>query len=132
MNRKQIMAALVVVVVVVAAASLASADDWRKLGSKAIALKDEPVTVTVKAKDAQVEQISLKVSGSWVRVTRFSLNFSDGSSQVVETEMDVKPGSPSDPIAVEAGAKQLASVDITYEGTMSDRGGRATVVVLGS
>ena len=132
MNRNQIMAALVVVVVVSAAASLASADDWHKLGSKAIALQDDPVTVTVEAKGAQVEQISLKVSGTWVRVSRLAFNFSDGSNQVVETQMDVKPGSPSDPIAVDAGPKQVASIDITCEGSMSSRGGRATVVVLGS
>ncbi len=131
MNLKQILTTLVAVAVI-AAASLAAADDWRKLGSKAVALKDKPVTVTVNAKDAQVEQIRLKVSGDWIRVSRLVLNFSDGSNQVVEDRFDVKPGTGSEAIAIDAGPKQVASIDIDCEGALSSRGGRATVAVLGS
>lgn len=120
------------VAAVIAVASLAGADDWQKLGSKAFAFKDEPITLTMKAKDASVGEIKLKVNGTWVRVTQLTLSFSDGTTQTLEQAIDVEPGLTSAAIAVDGGPKQVASIELTCESAATARGGRGTIAVLGS
>jgi hypothetical protein len=131
MSGKQKIAVLVMVALIVGG-SLASAGDWQKLGSKAIAFKDKPVDITLTAKDVPAAEIKLKVSGTWVRFTSVTLNFSDGSSQTIADQIDVEPGLTSDPIAVDGGPKAIASIDLSCESASSARGGRATIAVLGS
>lgn len=131
MRRKGAITVLVMVALV-AAGSLAGAGDWQKLGSKAIAFKDKPVEISVKAKDASVSELKLKVNGSWVRFTSMTVNFSDGTSQTFEEQIDVEPGMTSDALAITAGPKQVATIDVTCESANAARGGRATIAVLGS
>ncbi len=123
---------VLVMVAMVAAGSLASAGDWHKLGSKAIAFKDKPVEISVKAKDASVNELKLKVNGAWVRFTSMTVNFSDGTSQTFDEQIDVEPGMTSEALALEAGPKQIATIDVTCESANAARGGRATIAVLGS
>lgn len=124
--------AVLAMVALIVGGSLAGAADWQKLGSKAVAFRDKPVDITLKAKDATAAEIKLKVSGTWVRFTSVTLNFSDGSSQTITDQIDVEPGLTSEAIAVDGGPRAITSIDLSCETASAARGGRATIAVLGS
>jgi hypothetical protein len=124
--------AVLTMVALIAAGSLASAGDWQKLGSKAVAFKDKPVNLTLKTKDATVGEIKLKVAGTWVRFTSMTINFSDGTSQMIEQQIDVEPGLTSEAIAIDSGPRAIATIDLTCSSASSARGGRATIAIIGS
>ena len=124
--------AVLTMVALIAASSLVSAGDWQKLGSKAVAFKDKPVDITLTTKDATVGEIKLKVAGTWVRFSAVRINFSDGTSQMIERQIDVEPGLTSEAIAIDSGPKAIATIDLTCSTASSARGGRATIAVLGS
>lgn len=131
MRTRQLLTILVMVAVV-ATGTLAAADDWQKIGSKAFAFRDKPVDLTIKAKDASLDELKLKVSGTWVRFTSITVNFTDGTSQTFGEQIDVEPGMMSDAIAIDGGPKQVATIDLTVESASTARGGRGTIAVLGS
>ena len=110
---------------------VSAADGWQKIGSKTVVVNGKPKAVDLKTKDATVAAIKLKVGGEWVRFENLTLAFADGSSQVIDTPIDVAPGLTSDAIAIEGGPKPITGVTIAYKAASSARSGRATITILG-
>lgn len=131
-NASRLAILFTVVVLVAGGPAFASAGDWQKLGSKAVAFsKSSPQNISIDTKNAQVSEIKFKVAGEWTRFLEIKLNFADGSSQEVDGEVDVKPGGSSDVIKIEGSPKALASVDISCKAVSSSRSGRATIKIVG-
>jgi hypothetical protein len=124
---------VIVSVVVLAAGSstLAKAADWQKLGSKAVVFSNGSEELSIKTKNTEVSEIKFKVAGDWTRFESVKLNFTDGSAQTFETEMDVKPGGMSEAIEIKSGPKALASVDVSCKAASSSLSGRATIKIVG-
>ena len=121
-----------VVVLVAGGSAFATAGDWQKLGSKSVSYsKSGPQNFSIDTKNAEVSQVKFKVSGDWTRFVDVTLNFADGSSQALESSLDVEPGSSSDAIEIDGGPKALASVDISCKAASSSRSGRSTIKVVG-
>ena len=121
-----------IMVLVAAGSALATAGDWQKLGSKVVAFnKSGPQEISIDTKNAEVSEVKLKVTGDWTRFMEIKLNFADGSSQEVEGDFDVEPGSSSDVIKIDGGAKALARVDLSCKAANSTRTGRATIKIVG-
>jgi hypothetical protein len=121
-----------VVVLVAGGSAFATAGDWQKLGSKAVSYsKSGPQTFSIDTKNTEVSQIKFKVAGDWTRFVEVTLNFADGSSQALESGVDVEPGASSDAIEIDGGPKALASVDISCKAASSSRTGRSTIKIVG-
>jgi hypothetical protein len=120
-----------VVVLAVGSSTLGTAADWQKLGSKAVVFSNGSEELSIKTKNAEVSEIKFKVAGDWTRFESVKLNFADGSAQMTETEMDVKPGGMSEAIEIKGGPKALASVDVSCKAASSSLSGRATIKVVG-
>jgi hypothetical protein len=112
-------------------ASAAVADDWQKLGKKTVIFGNTEDTASIAAKGDAVSQVAFKISGDWVRLNQVTLNFSDGSTQMIDDMESVKPGLTSDGIAIDGGAKTITSIDFSFQAASSSRQGRATVIALG-
>ena len=111
-------------------AGTAVANDWQKLGKKNLVFGDAEESTTVKA-NGEAAAIAFRISGDWVRLTKVTLNFSDGSNQVVEELERVRPGMTSGPIAIDGGPKAISSIDLTYKAASTGGRGRATIAFLG-
>ncbi|MFV2071343.1 MAG: hypothetical protein ACC742_01640, partial [Thermoanaerobaculales bacterium] len=121
-----------IVVLLAGTSALATAGDWQKLGSKAVAFnKSGPQDISIDTKNAEVSEVKLKVNGDWTRFLEIELNFADGSSQSVEESFDVEPGGSSDVIKINGGPKALASVGVSCQAANSTRAGRATIKIVG-
>ncbi len=112
-------------------AGSAAAGDWEKLGKKTVVFGNAEKADSISAKGDAIEQISFKFSGDWVDLTAVTLNFDDGSSQIIEEPESVKPGLTSEAISIEGGPKAVSSIDFSYKAASSSRQGRATVTALG-
>ena len=93
--------------------------------------KSGPQDLSIDTKNAEVSEVKFKVSGDWTRFVDVTLNFADGSSQDVEADVSVQPGSSSDAIKIDGGPKALASIDVSCKAASSSRTGRATIKVVG-
>ena len=127
------LAVVVAIVALIAGGSaFATAGDWQKLGSKAVAYnKSGPQEISIDTKDAEVSEIKFKVAGDWTRFVEITLNFADGTTQDLEGGIDVEPGSSSDVIKIDGGPKALASVDVSCKAANPSRTGRANIKVVG-
>ena len=121
-----------VVCLVAGGSAFATAGDWQKLGSKSVAYnKEGPQSFSIDTKNAEVSEIKFKVAGDWTRFLDVKLNFADGTSQELDTGVDVEPGSSSDAFTINDGPKALASIDVSCKAASASRTGRATIKVVG-
>ena len=131
-NGSRLVVVFAVVALVAGGSAFATAGDWQKLGSKAVAYsKDGPQNFSIDTHNAEVSGIKFKVAGDWTRFVEVTLNFADGSSQALESGVDVEPGSSSEAITIDSGPKALASIDVSCKAASSSRMGRATIKVVG-
>ena len=119
------------VMFVIAAMFAAAAGDWQKLGKKTVVFGNSEETASITAKGDAVSQVAFKISGDWVRLNQVTLNFDNGSTQIIEDMESVRPGLTSDAIEIDGGSKTITSIIFSYQATSSARQGRATVIVLG-
>jgi len=112
-------------------AGAAAAGDWQKLGKKTVVFGNSEETASITAKGDAVSQVAFKISGDWVRLNQVTLNFDNGSTQIIEDMESVRPGLTSDAIEIDGGSKTITSIIFSYQATSSARQGRATVIVLG-
>ena len=119
------------IVVAIMVAGTAVAGDWQKLGKKTVVFGNTEDSASVSAKGDAVSQIAFKISGDWVRLNQVTLNFSDGSTQMIDDMESVRPGLTSEAIAIDGGPKTITSFDFSYQAASSSRQGRATVTALG-
>lgn len=119
------------IVVAIMVAGTAAAGDWQKLGKKTVVFGNTEESASVSAKGDAVSQIAFKIGGDWVRLNQVTLNFSDGSTQMIDDMESVRPGLTSDAIAIDGGPKTITSIDFSYQAASSSRQGRATVTALG-
>lgn len=127
--RKSVFVMFVVAAMLMAGA--AGASDWQKLGKKTVVFGNAEETASITAKGDAVNQIAFKISGDWVRLNQVTLNFADGTTQVIEDIEKVKPGLTSAGIAIDGGPKTISSIDFLYQAASSAKQGRGTVIVLG-
>ena len=127
--RKGIFAICVITALLVAGAAVAV--DWQKLGKKTVAFGNVEKSTSIDTKGEAVSQVAFKFAGDWVRLTQATLNFSDGSSQIIEDLENVRPGLTSGPIAIDGGPKAVSSMDISFQSASSAGQGRATITLLG-
>jgi hypothetical protein len=112
--------------------AFATAGDWQKLGSKSVAYnKEGPQTFSINTKNAEVSEVRFKVAGDWTRFLDVKLNFADGTSQELNSGVDVEPGTTSEAFTIEGGPKALASIDVSCKAASSSRTGRATIKIVG-
>lgn len=119
------------IVVAIMVAGTAAAGDWQKLGKKAVVFGNTEESASVSAKGDAVSQIAFKISGDWLRLNQVTLNFSDGSTQMIDDMESVRPGLTSDAIEIDGGPKTITSFEFSYQAASSSRQGRATVTALG-
>ena len=132
MKRLMSLVAVCATVALLTSGSAFAGGGWQKLGSKAVVYSDsEPQDISIETKDVAVSEIKFKVVGTWTRFLDVTLNMADGSSQEIEEDVVVDPGTFSDATEIEGGPKVLASIDISCEVVSSTRGGRATITVIG-
>lgn len=127
--RKSVFVMFVVVAMLMAGA--AGASDWQKLGKKTVVFGNAEETASITAKGDAVNQIAFKISGDWVRLNQVTLNFANGTSQIISNIEKVKPGLTSAGIAIDGGPKTISSIDFSYQAASSAGQGRGTVIVLG-
>lgn len=131
-NVRRLVVVFAVVALVAGGSAFASAGDWQKLGSKAVAYsKDGPQNFSIDTNNAEVSEIKFKVAGDRTRFVEVKLNFADCSSQALESGVDVEPVSSSEAIKIDGGPKALASIDISCKAASASRTGRATIKVVG-
>ena len=132
MKRIMSLVAACATVALLASGSAFAGGGWQKLGSKAVVYTtSEPQNISIETKDVAVSEIKFKVVGTWTRFLAVTLNNADGSSQEIEEEVVVEPGSFSDAIQIEGSPRALASIDVSCKVHSSTRGGRATIQVVG-
>ena len=88
-------------------------------------------TAKFEIKNAEVSEIKFKVAGDWTRFLEVKLNFADGTSQALNSDIDVEPGNSSEAFTIDGGPKALASIDVSCKAASASRTGRATIKVVG-
>jgi hypothetical protein len=120
------------VCLVAGGSAFATAGDWHKIGAKSVAYnKEGPQSFSIDTKNAEVSEIKFKVAGDWTRFLEVKLNFADGTSQALNSSVDVEPGSSSETFTINDGPKALASIDVSCKAASASRTGRATIKVVG-
>jgi len=131
-NASRIVVVCAVVALLAGGPAFATAGDWQKLGAKSVAYsKEGPQTFSINTNNAEVSEIKFKVAGDWTRFLDVKLNFADGTSQDLNSGVDVEPGSTSEAFTIQGGPKALASIDISCKAASASRTGRATIKVVG-
>ena len=119
-------------VMLVAAGSAFAANGWQKLGNKTTVFKNGGEDIKIKKSDVAVSEIMFKVTGDVVEFTGVTVSFADGSSQDIAFEQLVRPGTNSDPIALEGGPKGIANLHVAFKGAAANgSSSRAVITVVG-
>jgi hypothetical protein len=127
--RKDVFVICLITALLVAGAAVAS--DWQKLGKKTVAFGTVEKATSIETKGEAVSQVAFKLTGDWVRLTQVTLNFNDGSNQIIEDLENVRPGLTSGAIAVDGGPKTITSMAFSFKSASSAGQGRATITLLG-
>ena len=127
--RKSVLSICVIAALLVAGGAVAG--DWQKLGKKTIAFDSSEKTASIKAKGDAVNEVAFKFGGDWVSLTKVTLNFDDGSNQIIEDLEKVRPGLTSAGVAIDGGPKTISSIDLSFKSASASGQGRATITALG-
>lgn len=113
--KKLVTSAIAVAVILLVAAPMAHAAKWKRLGTEPAVPSNQSVEITVKKSEMSCCQIKIKVAKGWITLHSATITFADGTSQEVDIDQDVQPGSTTDPIKIDGEKKQIVKVELSYE-----------------
>lgn len=118
---------LLIALGVVLAATVTWAGDWQKIGSATLVFKNPTVEIKAKTGADPCSQVRLSITGDMVRATSLTFYFTDGTKQEVELDAVLRPGIPSDPIAIEGGPKQVDHLELAHRANGGSGSRRAQI-----
>ena len=121
---------LIVFAFLAVAAGTASAQHWKKLGSRTLDLKNEHDTFAVTNRKRAVVRIKLTVSGASLFVRRLVITYGNGEKQTFSRSVTLEKGKSSSELDLLGRQRNVAQVDIWYE-SRSLNGTKAKVTLWG-
>jgi len=112
------------------ATGTASAQHWKKLGSRSLDLKNEHDTVVVTYRKGFLARIKLTVTGSALFFRRMVITYSNGEKQTFTRSVTLEKGESTSELDLLGGQRHVAKVDLWYE-SRSLNGTKAKVILYG-
>jgi hypothetical protein len=106
---------LIVFAFLAVAAGTASAQHWKKLGSRTLDLKNEHDTIVVTDRKGYLARIKLNVSDASVFLRRMVITFANGEKQAFSRSLTLEKGETSSELDLVGRQRNIAQVDLWYE-----------------
>lgn len=106
---------LIVFTFLAVAADTASAQHWKKLGSRTIDLKNEHDKILVTYRKGFLARIKLTVSGASVFIRRMVITYGNGEKQAVSRSVTLEKGESASELNLLGRQRNIAQVDLWYE-----------------
>ncbi len=129
MKFQKIMIPILFAIILAAGATMATAQEWRKLGEKDVNFSVDHDTIVASDKGG-IREVHMSVKYAPVKFQRVVINYKDGMKQELEYLEDVQVGTFSSSINIEGDGHIIKSIDFWYE-TDSLGGKKAKVTVFG-
>lgn len=120
----------IVSIVLMLSAVAVSAQDWKRLASKSIDLRNVNDTIVIKGKHRSYSKFKLSASGSSVRISRLVLTFSNGERRVFNTAFTIEKGESTNEVDLNGTKNNIQRVDLWYE-SRSLNASKAKVTIYG-